>query len=171
MKTHYTFAILSFAVLLAGCASSQHSLTLAPVGPPTNQPVALNDNGTLVVFSAYEATPANQGDYEHRRHYSDYKILSEDGKLLQVVHNDSNTVLREATQVNLAPGRYRVVARANGYGIVTVPVVIERSQVTTVHLEGGGSWENEARNQADAVRLPDGRIVGWRAPAESTRSP
>jgi len=65
----------------------------------------------------------------------------------------------------LPAGTYRVVARANGYGIVTVPVVIEKNQVTTVHLEGGGSWENEvARSQSDAVRLPDGRIVGWRAP-------
>ena len=160
---HNMFAILSSAALLAGCASGQHSLTLAPVGPPTHQPVAVNDNGTLVVFSAYEVTAINQGDYEHRRHYTDYKLFSKDGKLLQVVHNDSNTVLREATHVNLAPGQYRVVARANGYGLVTVPLVIAKGQLTTIHLEGGGPWENEVRNQADAVRLPDGQIVGWRA--------
>jgi hypothetical protein len=131
-----------------------------------------DDKGTLVVFSAFEVTAASPGDYEHRRHYSEYKILSPDGKLLQTVPNDSNTVLREATRVKLPAGTYRVVAHANGYGIVTVPVVIEKNQVTTVHLEGGGSWENEiASNQANVVCLPDGRIVGWRAPAESEHTP
>jgi hypothetical protein len=165
MKTSCTFIILSAATLLTSCASGQRGLTLNPVGPPSVQASTPSDNGTLMVFSAFQVTAVSQGDYEHRRHYSDYKIFSEKSKLLQVVHNDSNTVLREAARVTLSPGMYRVVAQANGYGLVTVPVVIERGQVTTVHLEGGGSWENEVtRNQTDLVRLPDGRIVGWRAP-------
>jgi len=164
--------ILSAATLLSGCASAQHGLTLNPVGPPSVQPTAANDTGTLVVFSAYDVTAAGVGDYEHRRHYSDYKIFSPDGKLLQTVHNDSNTVLREATRVKLPAGTYRVVAKANGYGMVTVPVVIEKNEVTTVHLEGGGSWPNEsAFTQANAVRLPDGQIVGWRAPEENQHTP
>ena len=172
MKTRSALVILLATTLIAGCASADHGLTLSPVGPATVQATVPDDKGTLVVYSAYDVTAATQGDYEHRRHYSDYKILSAEGKLLQVVHNDSNTVLREAAQVKLPPGSYQVVAHANGYGLVTVPVVIEKSRSTTVHLEGGGSWENEiARNQADAVRLPDGRIVGWRAPEESTRTP
>src|SRR5271154_5152282 len=119
MKTNYSLAILSAATLLSGCASGQHGLTLNPVGPPSVQSAAANDKGTLVVFSAYDVTAAGAGDYEHRHHYSDYKILSPDGKLLQTVHNDSNTVLREATRVVLPPGTYRVVAHANGYGVVT----------------------------------------------------
>ncbi len=172
MKARCTFIILSAATLLSSCASGQRELTLNPVGPPSVQASVPSDNGTLVVYSAFEVTAVTPGDYEHRRHYTDYKIFSEDGKLLQVVHNDSNNVLKEAAQVTLSPGTYRIVARANGYGLVTVPVVIERGQVTTVHLEGGGSWENEvARNQTDLVRLPDGRVVGWRAPAESAHTP
>jgi hypothetical protein len=163
MKTRCNLLILSATTLLYGCASGQHDLTLSPVGPPSIQSMAANDKGTLVVFSAYDVTAAGVGDYEHRRHYSDYKILTQDGKLLQTVHNDSNTVLREATQVKLLPGTYRVVAHANGYGVVTVPVIIEKNEVTTVHLEGGGAWENAiAQNQANVVRLPDGRVVGWR---------
>ena len=164
MKTYCTVALLTAATLWSGCASAQHGLTLDPVGPPSVQSTVPNDNGTLVVFSAYDVTAPGTGDYEHRHHYSDYKILSPDGKLLQNVHNDSNSVLREAARVKLPAGTYRVVAHANGYGMVTVPVVIEKNQVTTVHLEGGGSWENDvADNQANVVRLPDGRIVGWRA--------
>jgi len=173
MKTRYTLIILSATTLLSGCASAQHGLTLGPVGPPSIQSTAVdNQDGTLVVFSAYDVTAAGTGDYEHRHHYSDYKILTQDGKLLQNVHNDSNTVLREATRVKLPAGTYRVVAHANGYGVVTVPVAIEKNEVTTVHLEGGGSWENDAaQNQANVVRLPDGRIVGWRAPEENQHTP
>jgi hypothetical protein len=173
MKTNYSVLILSAATLLSGCAASQAGLTLNPVGPPPSvSSVVTDDKGTLVVFSAYEVTAANQGDYEHRRHYSDYKIYSEDGKLLQAVHNDVGTTLKEAAKVKLPAGKYRVVAHANGYGNVTVPVIIEKNQGTTVHLEGGGAGDNEiAGKQADAVRLPDGRIVGWRAPAESEHTP
>ena len=60
--------------------------------------------------------------------------------------------------------RYRVVAQANGYGRVTIPVVIEAHQTTVLHLEGGGSWPSEAEfNQTNAVRLPDGQIIGWKS--------
>ena len=173
MRTYCTVALLTAATLWSGCASDQHGLTLNPVGPPSVQSTIVDSKeGTLVVFSAYDVTGAGAGDYEHRHHYSDYKILTQDGKLLQNVHNDSNTVLREASRVKLPPGTYRVVAHANGYGVVTVPVVIEKNQVTTVHLEGGGSWENVvAQNQANVVRLPDGRIVGWRAPEQDQHAP
>ena len=88
------------------------------------------------------------------------------GKFLQAVHNDSGTMLQEAVPVELPPGKYRVVASANGYGHVTIPVVIKAGQTTMLHLEGGGSWPNEsAFNQTNAVRLPDGQIIGWRAGA------
>src|ERR1039458_6370898 len=137
MKTYCTVILLTAATLWSGCASGQHGLTLNPVGPPSIQSTASDDHGTLVVFSAYDVTAAGVGDYEHRHQYSDYKILTQDGKLLQNVHNDSNTVLREAARVKLPAGTYRVVAHANGYGRVTVPVVIEKNEVTPVHLDGG----------------------------------
>jgi hypothetical protein len=41
-----------------------------------------------------------------------------------------------------------------------------------MHLEGGGSWPNrEEMIQANAVRLPDGRVVGWRANVEKISKP
>jgi hypothetical protein len=42
--------------------------------------------------------------------------------------------------------------------------MIVAQQNTILHLEGGGSWPDEsAFNQTNAVRLPDGLIVGWKA--------
>jgi hypothetical protein len=73
------------------------------------------------------------------------------------------------TSVQLAAGSYHVVARANGYGLVTVPVVIQGGKETVIHLDGGGSWPNrEEMIQAGAVQLPDGRVVGWAASKKST---
>jgi hypothetical protein len=85
---------------------------------------------------------------------------------LRTVHNDNGELVEGPAEVSLAGGRYRVVALANGYGLVIVPVVIVRSQVTTVHLEGSPSWpDKQALLHSNPVRLPDGEIAGWRAPA------
>ena len=52
-------------------------------------------------------------------------------------------------------------------GYVTIPVIIAARENTLLHLEGGGSWPDEsAFNQTNAVRLPDGQVVGWRTAAE-----
>ena len=75
-------------------------------------------------------------------------------------------------RVQLPVGTYRVVARANGYGVVTVPVIIRADQVTTVHLEGGPSWQNRSQlGQSNPVRLPDGEIAGWRASPDNASKP
>jgi hypothetical protein len=162
MKTYYTAILLTAAALWSGCASGPHGMVLAPVGP-SPQASGSATTGTLVVFSAYEVTAPGIGDFEHRHHYSDYRILSEDGKLLQTVHNDVGTEVREAARVQLPAGKYRVAASSNGYGTVMVPVVIATNRTTVVHLEGGSSWASGAAlNSADSVRLPDGEVVGWR---------
>jgi hypothetical protein len=99
----------------------------------------------------------------YREEYSNYRIYSQHGKLLRRVQNDNGSNFGSPAEVSLAPGKYRVVARANGFGTVTVPVVISRDRVTTVHLEGGPSVDSAYDdNQNDTVRLPDGDIVGWR---------
>jgi hypothetical protein len=77
-------------------------------------------------------------------------------------------MLQDAVPVELSPGKYQVKARANGYGFVTIPVIVESGQTTTLHLEGGGFWPNESGfNQTNAVRLPDGLIIGWKAKPNS----
>jgi hypothetical protein len=47
--------------------------------------------------------------------------------------------------------------------MVTVPVVIRAGQTTVVRLDESSWPDREAMIQAGAVRLPDGRVVGWRA--------
>ena len=169
MKSVSIFCGLAIAAWLSGCASNRSGLVLDPVGPSLGQSSAMSSstNGTLVVYSAYNVD-ANWNARDPRRPvYSDYKIFSQDGNLLRAVHNDSGTMLQDAVQVALPAGKYLVVASANGYGRVTIPVVIEARQITVLHLEGGWSWPNEAEfNQTNAVRLPDGQIVGWRTAAE-----
>jgi hypothetical protein len=120
----------------------------------------------LVVYSAFDPTPdLNRSPY--RRRFTDYQIFSADGQqLIQLVNNNRETLVNTPPAVELATGSYRVVARANGYGPVTVPVVVKPGQVTTVHLEGSVWWPRSSPIfESNPVRLPKGEIVGWRADA------
>lgn len=169
MKSVSILCVLAIGALLSGCSSDRSGLVLDPVGPPPGQTstTSSSTNGTLVVYSAYDVS-ANWTARDPRRPvYSNYKIFSRDGHLLRAVHNDSGTILQDPVPVLLPTGQYRVVANANGSGCVTIPVVIEPCQTTVLHLEGGGFWPDEAEfNRTNAVRLPDGQVVGWRTAAE-----
>jgi len=160
--------LIAAGALLTGCATGQSGITLDTVGPvPARLTTARSGNGVLVVYSAYKVNADFNRPDPYRPEYSDYKICTATGKLLQYVHNNSGTILQDPASVELPPGEYRVKARANGYGIVVVPVVVERRQTTVVHLEGGGAWpDGSVFNQANAVRLPDGQVAGWRAAGE-----
>jgi hypothetical protein len=156
-------ANLLVAALVAGCASQQQGLVLDPIGPPEPLSHGSDARGTLVVYSAFDSR-ADFNDLPYLRHYTDYKITDPAGKLVQTVHNSDPTRLEGPKRVQLPVGAYCVVARANGYGAVTVPVILRGNQVTTVHLEGGFSWSNRSQpGQSNPVRLPDGEIAGWRA--------
>ncbi len=165
MKTFPILMLIVTGAFLSGCATAKNGLVLNTVGPPPSQPPAAGSTkGALVVYSAYDVGADWNARDPRRPVYSDYKILSREGTLLRAVHNDSGTMLQDAVPVALPAGKYRVVASANGYRRVTIPVVIEAYQTTVLHLEGGGSWPKEAEfNQTNAVCLPDGQIIGWRA--------
>ena len=91
---------------------------------------------------------------------------------MQTVRNANAASLEGPKRVQLPVGTYCVIARANGYGVVIVPVIIRADQVTTVHLEGGPSWQNLSQlSQSNPVRLPDGEIAGWRASPDSPPKP
>jgi len=134
--------LLAAVLMTSGCASPKGGLVLAPVGPPSLPPAVDSSLGSLVVFSALDSQPHFNG-FPYRHYYTDYKILSDDGKLAQKVRNDNGTSWEGPAEVQLPPGKYRVVARANGYGTVTVPVTVAAKQTTTVHLEGGTPIERE----------------------------
>ncbi len=168
-----TTAMFSFpvAIMLAGCASSQHALLLDPVGPAPTQQISVIPQGTLIVYSAYDSGEAGTTDFRDIKRHTDYKIYTGDGKLLEVVHNHLSYGTSDPTSVALPPATYRVVADSNGSGTVTVPVAILANQITFVHLEGGG-WRGESKlDNANAVRLPSGQIIGYRATTDNTRTP
>ena len=151
-------------VFFVGCASG-NDLTLGTIGPQLPQPAGVSTaTGSLVVYSAFETGAAFNSRNESGQSYSDYKIFTSEGRLLQQVHNDSGTMELSPVAVRLTPGKYTVVAQANGYASVTVPVIIAAHQSTILHLEGGGVWSGEsAFNQTNSVRLPDGMVVGWKS--------
>ena len=160
--------LLLAGALLPGCATGKDGVVLDTVGPPLSPPASLSStDGTLAVYSAYEVNADFNARDPYRPEYSDYEILTTDGKLLRKVHNNSGTIFQDAVPVELPPGKYNVIARANGYGYLTIPVIIADRETTVLHLEGGGSWPDESVfNQTNAVRLPDGQIIGWRAAAK-----
>jgi len=111
-------------VFFVGCASG-NDLTLGTIGPQLPQPAGVSTaTGSLVVYSAFETGAAFNSRNESGQSYSDYKIFTSEGRLLQQVHNDSGTMEPSPVAVRLTPGKYTVVAQANGYASVTVPVII-----------------------------------------------
>jgi hypothetical protein len=171
MKPCVAISMLVAFVSVSGCMSHGPRLVLDPVGPPPVPSAAAGPTGTLKVYSAFEQG-ADFCSQLYRRHYTDYTILSAEGKRLESVRNDRGTLPAAPTPVELPVGTYSVVARANGYGGVTVPVVIRPGQMTTVHLEGSPSWPNRSQlASSNPVLLPGGEIAGWRANAHSSAQP
>jgi hypothetical protein len=166
MKLNLVLLVGGVCAGLAGCASFErgNGLVLDSVGPGPGAPHSDTTNGNLLVYSAYQVNADFDSRDPHRHAYSDYQILYPDGTLLRPVHNDTGSILQRAMTVTLPAGTYHVLAEANGFGLVTVPVTIEAGKSTVVHLEGGVRWpEKWGANQTNAVHLPDGQIVGWRS--------
>jgi hypothetical protein len=165
MKKIYILALMATAILYAGCASEQNPVALDAVGPAqlSKPDPATADQGTLVVYSAANPQPDFGARDPYRQVFSNYEIYSTDGRLLKKIHNNDDTMLQRPVGVGLPAGKYTVQARANGYGLVSVPVMIQAGQNTVVHLEGGSNYGNHTASDTNMVRLPDGQIVGWRA--------
>jgi hypothetical protein len=125
--------------LICGCAFQDHpdgALVLDAVGPSHIQSNGTASGGTLVVYTAPDPQ-AHFNSSPYHTYYSDYQILSEQGALIRKVTNDSGTVIEGPVEVSLPGGHYRVHARSNGFGWVTVPVAVEPGKVTLVHLDSG----------------------------------
>lgn len=155
-------ACTALTLWFCGCASPNPGLVLRPVGPPPGGASHPGRPGTLQVFSAFD-TSANFNTTPYRQRHTDYELYSADGKeRIHTVRNDTGKLLDGPVAVSLPAGKYQVVARANGYGKVTVPVLIQANQTTAVHLEGNYWWpRNSAIFDSNPVRLPSGQIVGW----------
>ena len=164
MKTYFALLLVVAGLAASGCASNRNELTLDAVGPSARPMEGNSPLGILVVYSAFKRNADFNSPDPNRQEYSDYRILTADGHLLRRIHNNSGTIFQDVVSVSLAPGKYQVAARANGYGYVIVPVLIEAQHSTVLHLEGGSPWpDTSVFNPTNSVRLPDGQIVGWRA--------
>jgi len=165
MKANLLLALAGAGMVLSGCATGDHEVVLASVGPgPLARVNPSATNGTLVVYSAHEHNANFNSRDPSRQEFSDYQILSAPGEFRQMVHNDSGTILQRPVEVELPAGSYEVVAQANGYGTVRVPITIEAGRDTVLHLEGDVKWPSQfGLNATNAVCLPHGEIVGWRS--------
>ena len=164
MKITALFAMLGIGLLAGGCLTDGSQVTLAPVGPaPAAGPAATSADGSLTVYSAFEVNADFNRRDPSRPEYSDYRIYDMDGKLLKLVTNDTGITQESTATVGLPAGRYLVKARANGYGTLSVPVIIAAGRNTCVHLEGGSAGPDKSQFEAThVVRLPNGNVIGWR---------
>ena len=149
-------------MILVECATNRPSVVLAPVGPLSGARAALlaNEDGYLRVYSATETR--NDGGIIYYPH-TPYSIYTSEGKHFKGVLNHAGADDQKPMTVPLPPGRYAVYAQAEGFGQVTVPVLIVSARMTVVFLEGKGLPEADALPQSEVVRLPNGLPVGRRA--------
>ena len=158
MQAAAVLVLLILAGASAGCVAPKSALVLAPADPPPAPLLPAHSPGLLIVYSAYDQH-AHFDDPNYARFYTDYRVFSKAGDLLKIVHNNQGRLSPEPEQVSLPAGEYRIVARANGYGPVSLCVPIQAGKVTLVNL---ASDEVPARtSRSHQVALPDGRIVGW----------
>ena len=147
------------ALVLAGCATMQQPVAVAPVGPNPATVAPATGDGQLEVYSAYSARVA--GIDQTWQQHSDYYIYSaDDGRRLKHVLNAPGYYSSMPRTVTLPPGRYVVEAQAKDALLTRVPVVIKPGEITRVHLDG--NWQPNAPG-VKVVMAPEGYPVGWRA--------
>ena len=144
--------LLAAGASLCGCASgpTPQQRAAVPSVPKTAQTSAVEPDGRLIVYSALDTSPEFYPATPYHRAYSDYQILSVDGRLLKKVRNESADIFGEPATVKLPPGKYQIVAHSIGRGLVTVPVVVAAGKTTTVRLEAGLPPTNDTADSGAA---------------------
>jgi hypothetical protein len=158
MKSINLILIPVIVSMLAGCSTTP--IVLDPVGPTPPSATALVREGKLIVYSATETHPDGEINYFP---HSSYHIYTPDGKRFKWVQNHIGMNDESPTVVKLPAGDYKVLAQADGFGRVTVSVVIKWGKLTEVNLETWGRKKTPVTNEAAVVQLPNGYVVGWRA--------
>jgi hypothetical protein len=148
---------IAFLVLMPACSFHSQPAVLPTVGPAPARASAPEADGFLVVYSAW----SNFVDQGSTGHHSRYIVSSEDGRTRREVINHIDRFDEGPIRLPLASGGYRVSARSARFGRVTVPVVIQPRQTTSVYLDGSSHPQVHADQGSEVVRLPDGEVVGW----------
>ena len=154
-------AVVAAGSIFVGCASER--VVLEAVGPASVEARWANGPGKLVVFTEREQYSSAEVTYSR---HTGYRVLSPDGKLVTYVRNQTGGHDEAPQAVSLPSGSYVVVGLAQGLGMVKAPVLVQALKTTELHLEPG--WKPDVNGrERDLVRLPNGQIVGWRAPVKS----
>jgi hypothetical protein len=142
-----------------GCSSPQQAPISERVGPEPQVGSSHDDVGYLVVYSAWSnfVDPGSSG------HHSRYIVAADNGASPREIINHVDRFDEGPIQLPLTPGAYHVRARSAHFGRVNVPVVVEPHRTTVVYLDGRPHSGTEMAETKNAVRLPDGEIVGWSA--------
>jgi len=144
--------------VLAGCATPS-PLAVLPPEPPGAAPSRGAGTGDLVVYSATFAPTLEEGEYPA---HTDYTIATTSDQLIEHVTNRTGSFEKRPATVRLASGDYHVRAQYDRGGFVTIPVVIEAGKITTLDLDSA-AMPRGTSPQPEPIRLPDGRVVGWRS--------
>jgi hypothetical protein len=163
MKTIGYYLIL-FGALISLSASSfaaKNPEVIQPVGPAPGKQASQANHGYLVVYSAWDVLAGYEESRQER--HSGYNLYSETGKRIQRVANYSPNAPEVPDRVELPVGSYKAVVQSKRGRTLTVPVVIKEGQTTFVFLDGVTKSGTLLEHQADAVKLPDGEIIGWSA--------
>lgn len=154
------FALLG-AVWLAGCSAPPPAtrVVLEPIGPRLVGP-SRGREGFLRVYSA--TTDEQSGQIPYKVH-TPYWVYTEGGRKLRSIPNHVGVADQTPMTIRLPPGRYQVLARADGWGLVTAPVVVAAGMLTEVHLTYAGMEVPAGVAESELVRLPTGRVAGFRA--------
>lgn len=162
--TKNLFVVVALA-MFAGCATDRPAVVVKDaVGPdlaPPRRLVAPAGLGQLVVYSALEVANPVSSDFPT---HAAYDVYAADGKLVRRVDNRSGSFYQSPATVMLPQGQYTVKAPVANYGVVTVPVVIEENETTTLDFNGGHFRQKKPTGAGQWVRLPSGEVIGMRAP-------
>lgn len=153
-------------LLLPGLAcQTKPTVRLAPVGPPWFRAslgqVDAHETGFLTVYSATESQRVDDRNTYHP--HTGYLIRNTNGSAFRWVENALYPRDEIPALVALPAGSYQIQAQDEQYGRVNVPVRIEPWRTTAVYLDGRSRPSFDTLNRTNSVRLPDGRMVGWRA--------
>jgi hypothetical protein len=157
------FAIFALCSAL-GCAQQKEIplSTITPASAVPRQPATDGGLGTLVVYSAWRRTGTD--DPDHRVH-SSYDVLTDDRKPFLHVQNFVTPMVDDPASVRLSPGKYIVKTRVQRHGFVSIPVVIDSHRTTVLYLDNTTHPEQNERETAETVKLPDGHVIGWASAA------
>lgn len=111
----------------------------------------------------YTATRTRvDGDSTFEYPHSGYTIYNPDGSFFKYVRNHAGRMDPVPSVVAIPAGQYLIDAQAEEYGGVKFTVEVKPGRLNVVHLEKDPKHPAAQHEEAQVIRLPNGKAVGWR---------